>query len=62
MGCRYKKIEDHKGPTQRRLKQRREAITGNATISSKNDLIEWETHTPVPTENEDNESEDEAID
>ena len=47
-----KKIEEDKGPTQRRLKQLRKAIIGTATISSKNDRDEWETHTPVPTDNE----------
>ena len=60
VGGRHKKIEDDKCPTQRRIEQRREAITGNATVSSKNDLIKWGTHTPVPTGNEDDESEDDA--
>ena len=54
-----KKIEEDKGPTQRRLERLRKAITGTATISNKNDLNERETHTPVPTENEEEESEDE---
>ena len=55
-----KKIEEDKGSTQRRLEQLQEAITGTATISSKNDRDEWEIHTPVPTENEEEESEDET--
>ena len=57
---RRKKIEAAKGPTQKQLKQRREAINENATIRSKEDPIEWGTHTPAPTESEDEESEDEA--
>ena len=35
-----KKIEEDEGPTQRRLEQLRKAITGAATISSKNDRDE----------------------
>ena len=55
-----KKIEEDKGPTQRRLERLRKAITGTATLSSKNDRKEWGTHTPVPTDNEEEDSEDET--
>ena len=57
-----KKIEEDKGPTQRRLERLRKAITGTATISNKNDCKEWETHRPLPTDNEEEESEDETSD
>ena len=45
---------------QLQLEQRHEAMTGNATVSSKNELIGWGTHTPTPIGNEDDDSEDEA--
>ena len=59
-----KEIEADKDPTQRRCEQMRRTITGIGTISSKNDPDEWETHTPIPSANEeeDDESEDEKSD
>ena len=54
-----KKIEKDKGPTQRRLERLRKAITGTATVSSKNDNNAWGIHTPVPTDNEDEDDESE---
>ena len=59
---RHKKIEAAKGPAQKQLKQWREAINGNTTVSSKEDPIEWGTHPPVPTESKDEDSEDEVND
>ena len=60
VGERRKKIKAAKGPAQKQLEQRRKAINGNTTVSSKEDPIEWGTHTPAPTESEDGESEDKA--
>ena len=48
------------GPAQTQPKQWREEINGNATVSRKEDPREWGTHTPVPTESEDKDLEDEA--
>ena len=52
-------IEASKGPTPRRLERLRKAITGKATISSKEDEDEWGTRTPVPSVNEEEEEESE---
>ena len=59
-----KEIEAAEDPTQRRLGRMRRTITGIGTISSKNDPDEWETHTPKPSANdeEEDDSEDEKSD
>ena len=45
-------IEAAKDPTQRRLERPRKAITGKATIISKEDDVKWGTRTLVPSANE----------
>ena len=50
-------IESTKGLIQHRLENIRGKITNVRTVSSKTDPPEWGTHTPVPTENEDEEDE-----
>ena len=52
-------IYENKVLAQRELEERRYAITGIRTVSSKTNPVEWGTQTPLPSENKDNNSEEE---
>ena len=56
---RREEVEEMKPRLQRRLEYIRGKITGLKSVSSMKDPIAWGTHSPVPTENEDEEEESE---
>ena len=56
---RLTEIEATRGLTQSELENIREEITGTRTVSSRTDPVEWGTHTPVTTEDEDGEDDSE---